>query len=227
MCRSRKRQGCHPGAHVAFQLIICLMAIFSIVVLSLFRSDTYYSQWTDWELYPRYKLHMILLIFSILLLAIHLFLFIRACVETHRFNRLKVRYVKLPGPPGGGMTGTGGSGVPYYPYPNGADEGGAVGHVWAYPQPYPQQPPAQIIYSQRQGIGPAPPQQAATYGEYYAPAAPPVDPRSAYSQPPPSTLLHGYYGPPKRSSNSHARRSQQPAPSGVAPGSGSRRASQQ
>jgi len=230
----------HPGAHVAFHLIICLLAIGCIAFIAILQEEYYYDGYRNsWEeLAPVHKLPKYLLAFTGCLLGVQLMLFLRACVETHRLNRLKVRYVQVPVP---GQPGPGMSDVPYHPYPGGAGEKGAAGMPWPMQQTWPnsyQQPPplmalpqtpGQMMYGQPQRIGPVSPQQAALYGEYYAPAAQPIDPSSVYAQPPPSVLLNGYYGPPpeRRSSNSRARRSQQSAPSAVASGSGSGRSRRQ
>ncbi|EAQ87683.1 predicted protein [Chaetomium globosum CBS 148.51] len=137
---SSRRQGMHPGALVAFHLIIWLMAVVAVVMTALFGA---YSYSDDWYGYPRADelvlfsqtqvYEQVLLGFDCALLLIHFILFIGACVETNRVERAnkKVVVVRVPVPVGAQYPGPGGQYAVYGP-PS------------AYPAPFPPAQMAQV-----------------------------------------------------------------------------------
>ncbi|KAK3294421.1 uncharacterized protein B0H64DRAFT_187524 [Chaetomium fimeti] len=169
---SHRRQGMHPGALVAFHLIIWLMAVAAVVLTGLF-AESYASDWYDYPRADRIVLHsqsqvyeQVLMGFVAALLFIHFVLFIGACVETNRAERAnkEVVVVRVPVQVGAGYQGAGG----HYP---------VYGPPGAYPAPFPAAQMTQIPTAAGAGTGPAPPQPAALYAGYYAPT-----PENAASQ---------------------------------------------
>ena len=177
---SPKSRGIHPGANVALHLIIWLVAILAVGFVATFVSfdidqldeirssdssdsdssgtrytSSYYDNYDASTFARLVQLEEVLLAFSALLAVLHFVLFVRACVETHRYNASPVTrtvYVQMPVQMAGGVPGQ----VP-------------VGY-FAY-QPLPGQPLPFVQMPQVQGQG-APvgqPPQAHLYG-YYAPA---------------------------------------------------------
>ncbi|KAM7195768.1 hypothetical protein V8F20_007338 [Naviculisporaceae sp. PSN 640] len=246
-CVTRERQRVPPGAHVGLHLVIWLMGAISVAMVSLLvvyptggyrsRSGTYYSGTYFSSYYQIKHIESALLGLMVILMIIHFFLFVRACVETHRVNTASrmfknsiIRYVTVPVQPDG-TTG----GVVFPGMPPG----------W-YAQPMPGYPaiPPEAAFPARRSMqqqpqangGPAMPPQAVLYGGYYAPAAPAgmqqID-SSLYGQPSAAAALHGYYGPPpaavapektrRQSSGGSARHHSQR----VSSGPGARRASRQ
>ncbi|KAL1836898.1 hypothetical protein VTK73DRAFT_4884 [Phialemonium thermophilum] len=163
ICASRKSQrGIHPGAHVALHLIIWLVTAVALafgVMAAVF--DTYdYDERFDGDDYYVYEdrspeyyallkkaigIEVAEAVFLAVLLVAHFTLFVRACVETSRYNQItRTVYVPMAMPSVVPQTG-------YYPIPQG--------------QPGQQQ---QEMTSQ---AAPVSPEQAHLYG-YYAPGAP-------------------------------------------------------
>lgn len=101
VCASSRHRGIHPGANVALHLLIWLVAIvatsFMAVYVSLDQSDvSYYSNTSNYYYYGAGELRWIkkifaieqaILAFTVLLLIIHFILFVRACIETHEYNK--------------------------------------------------------------------------------------------------------------------------------------------
>ncbi|KAJ4289388.1 hypothetical protein N0V88_006868 [Collariella sp. IMI 366227] len=215
----------HPGAHVAFQLFIWLVAVVAVVFTSLYV--------TDWDVYYDYpggdpenleeKSQMyetVLLGFDCVLVFIHFVLFCGACAETNEYNKARrgTIVVEVPVPVPAGT-----------PIPE--------GHLPYYmrPQTFVPQPGAQQVqYSvpmvpqvARQGPGggsiTGQSQSAAIYGGYYAPAPPNMWAPSQQHQ---GNAQHyqGYYAPvsaPTMTPANSARR-EPPVPA-LASSSGSRR----
>ncbi|KAK4044149.1 hypothetical protein C8A01DRAFT_31751 [Parachaetomium inaequale] len=226
---STRREGMHPGALVAFHLIIWLLALAAAVVISLFTAYSSPYDWYDYPSYNRSALHsqsqvyeQAMLAFDIVLLLIHFILFVGACVETNRVAaaRKKVVVVRVPVQvgaeyPGGGQYPLYGPPQPFVPQP-----GSLPGQ---YPVPLMAQVPPQQAGD---GTGPAPPQPATLYGGYYAPA-----PQGWAPQQQPGAhgpLMQGYYAPapvPGAATSNPSRRSQRgpPAAPALATSSGSRR----
>ncbi|KAK4125755.1 hypothetical protein N657DRAFT_532437, partial [Parathielavia appendiculata] len=109
---SRRREGLHPGALVAFHLIIWLLALVATVSAAIYDTDSYF--WYDYPRADRSALQsqsqiyqQVLLGFDCTLLAIHLILFVGACVETNRLEkaRKKVVIVRVPVPVAGAYPG--------------------------------------------------------------------------------------------------------------------------
>jgi hypothetical protein len=181
---SKTKSGIHPGAHVGMHLLIWLAAVPLLVFISAFvsnhveqledirsggNSDWYYSwnrqSWDDYDAGAfALMLHLeeALDAFVALLLIIHFVLFVRACVETDRYNKSNVKtrvvYVHVPMPP---ATGPGQQLMGYYAYQP------LPGQPLPFPQQQ-QQPQAQVP-----GGVPPPPQQAHLHG-YYCPVPAPV-----------------------------------------------------
>jgi hypothetical protein len=199
---SKTNRGIHPGANVALHLVIWLVAILAVGFLATFvawdvdqlgdiQTDPDSSSYYPSEYYTydadtfatRLKLEETLLAFSFLLFLLHFVLFVRACVETHEYNRRPVNrtvYVPIPVQMAGGAPGQQPFG--YYAY-----------------QPLPGQPlPFAQPQPQVQGAPVAAPQQAHLYG-YYAPAPsfPPQVPENNRTSvvPGPSNAAVGRQGP--------------------------------
>lgn len=184
---SSRRQGMHPGALVAFHLIIWLMAVVAIVFTALFGT---YSYADDWYSYPRADrsvlfsqtqvYEQVLMGFDCVLLLIHFILFIGACVETNRVERVnkKVVVVRVPVPVGA-------------QYPGGGGQYTVYGPPGAYPAPFPAAQMTQVPPAAGGGNGPAPPQPAALYAGYYAPMPENGRSQRQSNQAP----VQGYYAP--------------------------------
>lgn len=205
----------HPGALVAYHLIIWLLAVVGVIVTALFNAS-YGMNWYNFpraiesELISRISVYeQVLMAFDCILLVVHFVLFVGSCVMTNRLSnaRRKVVVVRVP-VPGGGYPGA------QYPPPPGQ-----------YPVPLIAHIPPQAGH----GVGPASPQQAALYGGYYAPVPQSTAWANSQHQGNPQQL-QGYYAPapvPARTNNP-ARYSQRgpPAPA-LASSSGSRRSQRQ
>lgn len=226
---SSRRQGMHPGALVAYHLIIWLLAVVGVIVTAMFNSTSAMS-WYD---YPSYQegymnaevavYEQVLLAFDCILLLTHFFLFVGSCVMTNRYNnaKRKVVIVTVPGPAGGypgGQHPAYGSHQPFMSHP-GAQSG-------QYPVPL----IAQIPPGPGGGSGPTPASQAVLYGGYYAPA-PQSMAWTTSQQPGNPGEWQGYYAPNPvsgRTSNNPARYSQRaPSAPALASSSGSRRSQRQ
>ncbi|KAK3400318.1 hypothetical protein B0T20DRAFT_452414 [Sordaria brevicollis] len=103
ICASKHRRGIHPGAHVGLHLIIAIVTGLGAAFAGWITIE--YSYYYDDDPYmlpgPINGLQRGLFALSILLLIIHLFLFVRACVETHAVNstnkaRRTVTYIRVP-----------------------------------------------------------------------------------------------------------------------------------
>src|SRR5690606_36294568 len=103
--RSRRRQGMHPGALVAFHLFIGLLTAVAIIVTALYVNDPYYIGEYEYPRENRQELadqslafEKVLLGFNCVLLILHFVLFVGACAETHHVNhaRKKVVLVRVP-----------------------------------------------------------------------------------------------------------------------------------
>lgn len=181
------RQGMHPGALVAFHLIIWLMAVVAVVMTALFGAYSYADDWysysgsdssTLWAQTQVYE--QVLLGFDCALLFIHFILFIGACVETNRVERAnkKVVVVRVPVPVGA-------------QYPGGGGQYTVYGPPGAYPAPFPAAQMAQVPPQASGGTGPALPQPAALYAGYYAPTPQNGPPQRQSNHGP----IQGYYTP--------------------------------
>lgn len=105
LCASKERRGIHPGAHVGLHLIIAILTGLGAAFAGWVTIEYPYYYDYDYDMLPRLvnSLLRALFAFSILLLIIHFFLFVRACVETHTVNstnkaRRIVTYVRVPVP---------------------------------------------------------------------------------------------------------------------------------
>ncbi|KAL2267185.1 hypothetical protein VTJ83DRAFT_4462 [Remersonia thermophila] len=205
--RSSRRVGMHPGLLVALHLFIWILAVFAVMVVSFYATDTYEDYYYAEYEYPeeRYiellrksrSYEKALLAFNCILLTIHFVLFIGACVDTHEINTQKKKVVLIPVP------------VSEAAYraslPPGARAAGYPGAA-----PYPIYPPP-VAYAvpaagSRASVPPPPP---VLYGGYYAPA-----PQGAELQAPQlvNPGFQGYYAPVVVADTSagHRRRSSQP-----------------
>lgn len=133
--------GMHPGALVAFHLIIWLLALVAVIFTALFIGYNTYDEYdystseASWDIESKsYVYQQVLLAFDAILLGLHFILFIGACVETNKTNHAKKKVVIVRVPVAAGA-----------PYP------GAQYPMYGSPAPLPSQP-------------------AAAYGGYYAPA---------------------------------------------------------
>ncbi|KAK0637000.1 hypothetical protein B0T17DRAFT_613650 [Bombardia bombarda] len=202
VCFSKDRRGIHPGAHVAFHLIIWLAAAVTVAWLAvstayLLEDDSYYYSYYSSRTVFAYQnstsLHNCILAFIIFLLIIHFVLFVRACIETHQLNRANRRiYVRVPVPVGGPY-GYYGGGAPPQQFP-----GLAPGTVMP-PYPIMAQAPGMQPQMMPYGTAPVPPQQALLYGGFYAPSA--GQPMAAPQPQQPSLEVSGYYSPTPGSSS--------------------------
>ncbi|KAH6856196.1 hypothetical protein B0I37DRAFT_412145 [Chaetomium sp. MPI-CAGE-AT-0009] len=184
---SSRRQGMHPGALVAFHLIIWLVAVVAVAMTSVFGA---YSSLSDWYDYPRADslvlysqsqvYEQVLLGFDAALLFIHFVLFVGACVETNRLERAKkaVVVVRVPVHVGAGYQGAGGQYTVYGP-------------PGAYPAPFPAAQMTQVPPAAGGRTGPTPPQPAALYAGYYAPTPETRGSRRQSNHGP----IQGYYTP--------------------------------
>lgn len=163
VCASSRHRGIHPGANVALHLIIWLITACALSFLAVYVAidqyniddgydygyygyyDDYYNDSLNW-VKTIVAVEEAMLAFTVLLFLIHFTLFVRACVETHQYNRA-TRTIFIPMPMG--QYGYYPPGPPIQQYPYGM-------------QPVPQQ---QMVQPQ-----PQMPDQIHHYG-YYAPAA--------------------------------------------------------
>ncbi|KAK3898907.1 hypothetical protein C8A05DRAFT_18581, partial [Staphylotrichum tortipilum] len=197
-CMSSRHLGMHPGALVAFHLIIWLVALVAVIFLAIYLGfsgyDNYdYPSKLSNDLESRSLVYQqVILAFDAILLAIHFILFIGACVQTNMVNhgKRKIVIVRVPVPASA-------------PYP------GAQYPVYGSPQTF--VPPGQ----QQPVTAPLPNQPTAVYGGYYAPG-----PQDMGWQPVNSPQWQGYYATPANQAR-HSR--QQPAAPVLASSSGSRR----
>lgn len=203
-----------PGAHVAFHLIIWLMALIAIVATALYYSNEagyYDSEGAHYSSAgPIYE--QVLIAFDSLLFVIHFVLFVGACVETNRFERTrrKTKNIIITVPAD---------------YPNGPYT------FYGSPQSFGLQP---VAHGQHPlpVICPVPPQPGVLYGGYYAPPPAALAPMSSQQQANPG-LIHGYYAPTTApaailSTGAPAQSSRQnPSAAAAASGSGSRRSQPQ
>jgi hypothetical protein len=213
ICLSKQRRGMHPGALVAFHLLIWLIALAAVVITALFNSE-YSYYFYDYPSYSSYSSYMqtdlalqtsvyeqVLLGFDCTLLFIHFVLFIGACVETNRFELARKKTLVIRVPVYGGLQ-PGAQGVQYPP------------HLMSQVPPHFDQ-----------GAGPVSPQTAPLYGRYYAPApAPPPMAWTASQKQAHYGFLQGYYAslnPPAITVNPPAQ-NLPPGPPAPAAGSGSR-----
>ncbi|KAK4244503.1 hypothetical protein C7999DRAFT_35156 [Corynascus novoguineensis] len=191
---SSRREGMHPGALVAFHLLIWLVALVAGIMTALFNA------FADWSRNQTALFERVLVAFDCILFLIHFILFVGACVETNQLKKANrgVVVVRVPVPVGPGYPG-----APYPVY------GSAGQFVPLQPgtQPGHSTVPmmTQISPQAGNGAGPVPPQPAALYAGYYAPAS------QGYYAPAPvvSTAAHpsrSSRGPP--ASRSESRRSQ-------------------
>ncbi|KAI1504510.1 hypothetical protein F5X99DRAFT_371224 [Biscogniauxia marginata] len=112
ICSRAGRRGIHPGAHVALHLLLWMGFIvgvaltgFLLATALLYRSDwsDYYDYYYDDDYYDYYSnkyigLLQALTAFLVLLVIVHFFLFVRACVETARRNRISTPIIMVPQP---------------------------------------------------------------------------------------------------------------------------------
>lgn len=105
LCASKERRGIHPGAHVGLHLIIALVTGLGAAFAGWFTVEYSYDYDYDFDMLPGFINGLLRSLFalSILLLIIHFFLFVRACVETHAVNstnkaRRTVTYIRVPVP---------------------------------------------------------------------------------------------------------------------------------
>ncbi|KAL2164849.1 hypothetical protein VTH06DRAFT_145 [Thermothelomyces fergusii] len=198
---SRRNKGLHPGALVAAHLVIWLVVLAAVVSTALLNAYLSFSDQTA-------TFQRVLLAFNCALLLIHFVLFVDACVMTNQLNRASKQavMVTVPAQPG-----------PVYPpvqFP-----------VYGYPSSYvPPQTGTQLGRQTAEGAGPAPPQPAAMYAGYYAPAP---QAQSAGQLPDSGQILvQGYYAPfPAHITATAAgpsRNSWRPPPSAPPKSSGSR-----
>ncbi|KAK3688184.1 hypothetical protein B0T22DRAFT_439744 [Podospora appendiculata] len=171
---TRHRRGMHPGAQVAFHLIIWLIALNAAVFSGIFVDYAgYYPYWySSQQTSTLQGLRLTTVIFTILLTLIHFILFVRACIETHKVNTIgKIIWIPVGEPTGYAYPHVPYPGAPQYPHPvmNGV------------PMKMPPLQPGQ------QGNGPPPPQQPVLYSGYYAPAPQPVS-SGVWQQPPQGSL---------------------------------------
>lgn len=152
----------HPGALVTFHLIIWILALSGLCIIVI-DVDDYFND--DYE-YPRVLAEQlgrktaayerVLIAFDALLLVIHFTLFVGACVDTNRLRAARKKTVIVHVP------------VPYY----GDNRQSFVPPPEAQAVPYPFPPMSQVSGQPGQGTDTVPPQAAALYGGYYAPAQP-------------------------------------------------------
>ncbi|AEO60960.1 hypothetical protein MYCTH_2310736 [Thermothelomyces thermophilus ATCC 42464] len=215
---SRRNEGLHPGTLVAAHLIIWLVVLAAVVYTSFL--NAYYrlnDQTTTFQ--------HVLLAFDCILLLIHFVLFVDACVMTNRLNRASRGTVVVRVPI---QAGAGYQGVPYpvYGYPSLFVPPQASTQPGQQPVPLMTQVPPQTA----EGIGPAPPQPAALYTGYYAPAP---QEQSARQLPGDQVLVQGYYAqfPAPATATATAagpsRNSRGSPPSALAKSSGSRQSQRQ
>ncbi|KAL2193577.1 hypothetical protein P885DRAFT_63776 [Corynascus similis CBS 632.67] len=209
---SSHREGMHPGALVAFHLIIWLVAVVAAIMTALFNA---FANWSHGQtaLFER-----ILVAFDCILFLIHFILFVGACVETNQLKKANrgVVVVRMPVPVGPGYPG-----APYPVY------GSAGQFVPLQPGTQPGHTTVpmmtQISPHAGNGAGLVPPQPAALYAGYYAPA-----PQGYYAPAPVvSTAANpsrSSRGPP--ASRSESRRSQRQVQTQVQDGQPSEPASQ-
>jgi hypothetical protein len=224
---SSRREGMHPGALVAFHLIIWILALAAAVIISLFTAYSEPYTWYDYPSYNRSALHsqsqvyeQAMLAFDIILLLIHFILFVGACVETNRAAAARKKVVVVQVPVQAGAEYPGGGQYPFYGPPQ-----SFMPQPGAQPGQYPVPLMAQVPPQQAgDGTGPALPQPATLYGGYYAPApqgwAPQQQQPGAHGP-----LMQGYYAPapvPATATSNPSRRSQR-GPPALATSSGSRR----
>ncbi|KAB5578007.1 hypothetical protein GE09DRAFT_537156 [Coniochaeta sp. 2T2.1] len=218
---SSTNHGIHPGANVALHLIIWLVAILAVGFLATFVSfdldqlsrirnnsnnsgsgSSYYDNYDAPTFARLVQLEETLLAFSALLVVLHFVLFVRACVETHRYNNsslvTRTVYVQVPVQMPAGQVPVG-----YFAY-----------------QPLPGQPLPFVQQPQMQGGRgvPAQPPQAHLYG-YYAPA--PVPGQAPVFQPQHQIpVSHPTAPAAQRSSNAAATGSQGSSTTPVSPSAG-------
>ncbi|KAK3935574.1 hypothetical protein QBC46DRAFT_397236 [Diplogelasinospora grovesii] len=244
MAFTSDRRSCHPGAHVGFHLVIWLVALAAVAFISIFvqymPGDFGYSSSALDMPVEYYIYQQVLLGFTAVLLLIHFIMFWRACVETHRVNRLhRQRVVYVPvavaayGSPHGYYYGP-----QQFPTVLQAQPGMQQQQQFPYP-PQMMVPPQmmmnqtpqmmqqqQMQMAQRESVTP---QQAQLYGGFYAPVAPPQahqQPQNNRNSQPPQELPYGYYAPavPQNGGPPAPQRRESRVPT-VASGSGSRRSS--
>jgi len=107
ICCTAQRRSIHPGAHVAFHLIIWLITVTAFVIGAIYAAyewdygyyANYYDDFVWYELKGIIPMANTLLAFTVLLFIIHFILFVRACIETNQINTFKKRvYVQVPLP---------------------------------------------------------------------------------------------------------------------------------
>ena len=167
---SKRRAGMHPGALVAFHLIIWLLAAAAITMTAIFQTDDY--SWYSWypsesraELMAQNSVYeQVLMAFDGILLLVHFILFVGVCCETSWYRAERARQtvlaMRVPGQPDVPVQEGQYPAWPpqsYMPYP-GTQPGG-------YPAPLADR----ISPHASGGAGPAPYQAPALYGGYYAP----------------------------------------------------------
>ncbi|KAL2169058.1 hypothetical protein VTG60DRAFT_6480 [Thermothelomyces hinnuleus] len=213
---SRRHEGLHPGALVAAHLIIWLVVLATVVYTSFLNAYYWLNDQTT-------TFQHVLLAFDCILLLIHFVLFVDACVMTNRLNRASRGTVVVRVPV---QAGAGYQGVPYpvYGYPSSFVPPQAGTQPGQQPVPLMTQVPSQTA----EGTGSAPPQPAAIYAGYYAPAPQEQSPRQL---PGGQILVQGYYAPFPAPATATAagpsRNSRGPPPSALAKSSGSRQSQRQ
>ncbi len=207
-CLSRQQpsQGMHPGAHVAIHLIIWMYSAVVVSFLAIFITENYsYYDYYGYYSYSSnqgtaYNGEIALEVFIAILMVLHFVLFVRACVETHRYNNMP-RATTIY--------------VPVAMAMNGASYGSPYGY---YGQNQVQIPPEMARQLAASGHAPVAPPQTLLNGYYAPPGAVPGTNGPAASTQPSPAAMYGYYAPPAAGLNEPvipARRSmRQTAPSG-------------
>lgn len=198
--------GLHHGVRVAFHLIVWLAALIAVIGTALSIDTDYYNvAMVQSAIYGR-----VLLGFDCVLLFTHFVLFVRACVETNRFEkmRMKTKNILITVPAN---------------YPDGPYT------FYGSPQSFGLQPGALGGQQALPVICPVPPQPNVMYGGYYAPLPVATGAREPQLQSNPA-LLQGYYAPtavPVRTARASVPTQDPRQESATAASSGSRRSQHQ
>ncbi|KAI0594525.1 hypothetical protein F4775DRAFT_428331 [Biscogniauxia sp. FL1348] len=107
ICARTGHKGIHPGAHVALHLLLWLGFLVGVGLTGYLLAFTtlydYYDYYYDDSYYSYYsdkyiELMRALIAFLVLLVIVHFFLFVRACVETARRNKASAPVIMVPQP---------------------------------------------------------------------------------------------------------------------------------
>ncbi len=214
---SKRRAGMHPGALVAFHLIIWLLAAVGITMTAIFQTD----DWYDW--YPSERgeelafqnaiYEQVLMAFDAILLLVHFILFVGVCCETSWYREARAKQtvlaMRVPGEPDIPIQGGQYPAWPPQSY---------MSHAGPQPGGY----PAPLVDRIPPHASGAAPYQVAAYGGYYAPT--PQGMVWTPQQQGNPAQWQGYYAPAPLPARYSRQEPPAPAlPSALASSSGSRR----